>query len=181
MTSDIAALAEAFQGGDARAGDEIARTQQGLVGAVVKRYIRVYQGERDDLVQAGFIGLTRAAKHYDRARGAWSSFAWLWIKKYCLEEVARQGRHAGRNHVALTEDQRSDEDQHSPLEGLSAGGDAVRLNEALSRLPLASEARLRCRFEVAHCGPLILTDGVTPALCRRESAALISALRRQIR
>ena len=47
--------------------DEIFSCYQGVVGAIVRRYAG--RGERDDLLQVGFIGLLGAIDKFDPARG----------------------------------------------------------------------------------------------------------------
>jgi RNA polymerase sigma factor (sigma-70 family) len=60
---------------------------QGLVMHFARRY-RLPDLELDDLVQEGFIGLLQAARRYDPAQGAFSTYAAYWITKYLRQVYA---------------------------------------------------------------------------------------------
>lgn len=61
---------------------------EGLIAQVAGRYWRAYGGRRrapgavefEDCMQAGRMGMLRAAETWDPARGAWSTYALPWIR-----------------------------------------------------------------------------------------------------
>lgn len=61
------------------------RAHEGLIGRVANPFYRKLGGDRspvdlDDLVQVGRMGMLRAAESWDPARGAWSTFATIWMR-----------------------------------------------------------------------------------------------------
>lgn len=60
----------------------------GLVVAIAKRY-RDNGVEMDDLVSEGYVGLMKAAGHYDAAKGGFAAFATPIIEK-CMEQALQQ-------------------------------------------------------------------------------------------
>lgn len=53
-----------------------------LVHWVASKYVAEGKNELDDLFQQGTIGLMRAIEDYDQAKGAFSTYAVLWIKQF---------------------------------------------------------------------------------------------------
>ena len=48
--------------------------------------------EYSDLAQAGMIGLVCSVRKYDPNKGAFSTYASFWIKKYIFQEISREIR-----------------------------------------------------------------------------------------
>src|ERR1043165_1219541 len=65
----------------------------GLVQSQARTF-KLYSGSTtyEDLVQAGCIGLMEAAKRYDPERGAFSTYAVPWIRKYMTLELQENRR-----------------------------------------------------------------------------------------
>ena len=64
---------------------EVCANNRGLVYTIAKRYLPACERDRavslDDLAQAGYIGLIEAAQTYDEAKGAFSTWAGMYIRK----------------------------------------------------------------------------------------------------
>lgn len=59
-----------------------------LCGWIAKRF--AWTGlDREDLAQAAFPGLVRAAETFDPGRGAFSTWAWWWMRSHVQREVAQ--------------------------------------------------------------------------------------------
>ena len=67
----------------------LVRENKGLVYHVVNRF-HVTPFDRDDLIQAGMMGLLEAIKRYDIEKGAFSSFAVKYILENVKKEYAKQ-------------------------------------------------------------------------------------------
>lgn len=63
----------------------------GLVMHYVKMFCNMGVSE-DDLIQESALGLIRAMKSYIPGKAAFSTYAVFWIKKFCHEAIANQGR-----------------------------------------------------------------------------------------
>ena len=63
---------------------EVCAEHHGLVYHIAKQYMRVCEYDRavdiEDLAQAGYIGLIQAAQTYDESKGAFSTWAGIYIK-----------------------------------------------------------------------------------------------------
>jgi RNA polymerase primary sigma factor len=71
------------------------RLHLGLIGFVLRkwRHLDAAALEQDDLFNAGFFGLRRAAEKYDHARGCrFSTYAVYWIRQSVQRVVADQSR-----------------------------------------------------------------------------------------
>jgi RNA polymerase primary sigma factor len=64
---------------------------RGLVVHLARRYL-LPDLDLDDLIQEGCIGLLHAARRYDAARGAFSTYAAYWVHKY-LRQMHAAARH----------------------------------------------------------------------------------------
>ena len=77
---------------------------RGLLYRLARRYEHIDSAvDTEDLVQAGFIGLLEAKRTYDPAKGAWSAWAWDYIRKAMRETVGLRGtrRRAHLGAIAL--------------------------------------------------------------------------------
>lgn len=76
--------------------DRFIKTHEGLVRRWVRYYSLYCQGradvDRDDLFQAGCIGLIEAVKTFDGSKGTWSTWASFYIRKYIREALGRGKR-----------------------------------------------------------------------------------------
>jgi RNA polymerase sigma factor (sigma-70 family) len=81
-------LIERAQRGDARARDRLVEEFTPLIASVARRYHARALG-RDELMQQGVLGLLRALKRYDSARGVpfWGYASW-WVRQAMQELVA---------------------------------------------------------------------------------------------
>lgn len=92
------ALLPAAQAGDEGATEEIMQLNMGLVRAIAQRF-RDRGTEMEDLLQIGSIGMLRALRSFDRARGfAFSTYAVPLI----IGEIRRYLRDDGLIHVSRT-------------------------------------------------------------------------------
>ncbi len=71
--------------GEERAAEQIVQAHRGLVHSVSRRFF-ISSQERDDLLQAGNLGILRAARRFDPARG--TSFT-TYAVPFILEEMRR--------------------------------------------------------------------------------------------
>jgi RNA polymerase sigma factor (sigma-70 family) len=75
-----------------RARDRIASANLRLVAMVVDRIPRPPHVALEDALQAGSVGLIRAAEKFDPARGyKFSTYAYLWIRQSLTLEIDRSG------------------------------------------------------------------------------------------
>lgn len=69
---------------------------RGLVLYWAKRYAPLLQSraavDLEDLTQAGFLGLLEAAQTFDSSKGAWSTWASLYIRRAILGALGLRGR-----------------------------------------------------------------------------------------
>lgn len=60
--------------------NDIIEDNMGLVCSIVKRFKPKSVIDRDEFIQAGRIGLWKASKRYEPAKGKFSTFAWPYIQ-----------------------------------------------------------------------------------------------------
>lgn len=60
--------------------NDIIEDNMGLVCSIVKRFKPKSVLDRDEFIQAGRIGLWKASKRYEPAKGKFSTFAWPYIQ-----------------------------------------------------------------------------------------------------
>lgn len=85
-------LAREIRSGNAAAIDELVRANLRFVVSVAKRYQNLGV-PLQDLINEGNLGLLRAARRFDGARGTkFISYAVWWIRQAILQALAEQGR-----------------------------------------------------------------------------------------
>lgn len=88
------ALIKMIQEGDAQAKQDLCIKNYGLVVDWVKKYLYVFSNKLDfdDLVQAGMLGMIKAAEKFDLKQGTeFSTYAVWWIKQAITREVNDNG------------------------------------------------------------------------------------------
>jgi len=80
----------------AREGDETAKSRlinenQGLITATMGRYLGLGV-EKEDLLQAGNLGMLRAIKTYEPYKGLFTTYAVYWIRQSMEKELDKMGR-----------------------------------------------------------------------------------------
>lgn len=68
----------------------------GLVGHVLNRYFISRAADFDDLFQNGCMGLIKAAKTYDEAKGTFSTYA-----VHCIQNEVRYALRSARKHIGV--------------------------------------------------------------------------------
>ncbi len=115
-----------------------------LVVSVVTRFRRLgrqYRLEPIDLVQAGNLGLIRAAERFDPSRGyRFSTFAYWWIRQAVTRHLQEQGAAIRLPHALRLLAQRYHALQERSATALSIEAAAGRLGEAPQRLLQAIRA-----------------------------------------
>lgn len=94
ISSSNEALCLRSQGGDMKAREELIDRNQKLVTKYAAQYARACKSslELEDLKQAGYIGLMRAAERFDLTRGCrFSTYAVYWIRQAILREIMDSG------------------------------------------------------------------------------------------
>ena len=147
----------------------------------------------EDAVQAGTIGLLRAAERFDPARGAFSTFASLCIRRELLRWMKRvqplvrvPEAWAFDRHPHVTSLNRQVFDDGTELGDLLPGGDAeqesaasaaetrARIHDALANLPARDALVLRLRYGVRD-------DGAGIPCTLEEVARLLRVTRERVR
>ena len=88
---------------------EVCTENKGLVYHIAKQYIRVCAYDRavdiEDLAQAGYIGLMQAAQTYDESKGAFSTWAAVYIKLEMRKVlgITRRDQRADQGAASLNE------------------------------------------------------------------------------
>lgn len=130
MLSEQEALICHAQSGDRQALDVLVKENYGMIGALAGRLFCEWVS-REELVQAGILGLLHAIARYDVSRGAkLMTFAAPWI----LGEMRRAIRQARKNEYSL--DQTGNEDEYS-LYDVICGDGAVNLGHIDLRLAIS--------------------------------------------
>lgn len=143
-----------------------------LVVSVVTRFRRLsrqYRLEPIDLVQAGNLGLIRAAERFDPSRGyRFSTFAYWWIRQAVTRHLQEQGAAIRLPHALRLLAQRHQALQERSGPGLSLEEAAVRLGEPPQRLLQAIRA-LDCARTLSLDQPM--GDGEQPDLTLLDTVA----------
>jgi RNA polymerase sigma factor (sigma-70 family) len=159
------------------------QAHEGLIASVAARYYRALGGqgstpgavEWDDLMQAGRMGIVRAAEKWDPERGSWTTYALPWIRhkisRYCFDHsrlvrlpVQRQTKLLKakvlkpERHTRLALDAPlggegrpfhtvvADPNTTDPVESIAAEADAAAVHAAVEQLPERLRAVVRGRF-----------------------------------
>lgn len=147
MPFDGAAQAsvEAAKLGDAAARDALMAGYQPLLHALAARLMTASPALKDELVQAGNLGLLQAISHYDANRGVkLSTYAVPWI----LGEMRRALRTAQSVCVSL-DAPRGEEEQPLAERLPGCGGvdvERMALRMALQRLPKQEQTLISLRY-----------------------------------
>lgn len=95
-------LALSAKQGNAAAFEQLVKQFKGLVRATANSYY-LADGDHDDLLQEGMLGLFVAINDYDEAKGAFPSFAELCVKRRVLDAV-RQSETVKLKRLSQTDD-----------------------------------------------------------------------------
>ncbi len=121
-----------------RARDRFVKANLRLVVAFISRRSRLFAGhDRDDLIQAGNLGLVTAAERFDPTKGyRFSTYAWWWIRQAVSRHIDQYSR-----AIAIP----GSHCQHlSRLEGITR-----RLELELNRSPTQAEIAAELGVSVA--------------------------------
>ena len=93
---------------------EVCAKNRGLVYTIARRYLAACERDRavslDDLAQAGYIGLIEAAQTYDEAKGTFSNWAVIYIRKEIREALGLHSSKPKADKDALSLDTEIGED-----------------------------------------------------------------------
>ncbi len=95
-------LALSAKRGDAAAFEQLVKQFKGLVRVTANSYY-LADGDHDDLLQEGMLGLFVAINDYDETKGAFPSFAELCVKRRVLDAV-RQSETVKLKRLSQTDD-----------------------------------------------------------------------------
>jgi len=88
---------------------EVCSAHKGLVYHIAKQYIRVCTFDRavdiEDLAQAGYMGLIQAVQTYDESKGAFSTWAGIYIKMEIRKVLGLSRRDQRADHGAASLDE----------------------------------------------------------------------------
>ncbi|MGH7343177.1 MAG: sigma-70 family RNA polymerase sigma factor, partial [Candidatus Rokuibacteriota bacterium] len=82
-------LAAQINSAERRRVDRLVRDNLHLLGLAASHGARLSGLDQDDLRQAAFFGLRRAAETWDPTRSAFKTWAYVWMKATCHEEFYR--------------------------------------------------------------------------------------------
>jgi RNA polymerase sigma factor (sigma-70 family) len=87
LLDELAVLAKS----DRKALQQLVVLQEPLVKYVIARHAKRARGRAivPDLVQEGRMGVIRAVKTYDAAKGAFSMYSYRWVRAYVADHAAR--------------------------------------------------------------------------------------------
>jgi RNA polymerase sigma factor (sigma-70 family) len=129
-------LIEAIKGGDADRLGELYSLNRGLLYKLSARYVGIDNAvTRDDLMQAGFLGLCEAVRAWEPERGAWSTVAFNYARKAMRDAVGLRGtrRRAHLGAVSLDEPLPGGEDGDTARIDMLADENACEAGEGVIR------------------------------------------------
>lgn len=94
----MAARAAGVESAVRRARDTLALANQRLITKVAGKYINAVNGDVDDLMQAGMIGLMRSIETFNPEKGSFSTYAILWIRHEIQNHVDKAAPEHKRAH-----------------------------------------------------------------------------------
>ena len=97
-----------------------------LVYQVIKQHYPTLTYD-DDIVQAGMLGLCKAAEKWDEKRGKFSSFAWKCIRNTISLELRYRNKHKGI--LSLDYEYDDDEDGTTTLQDTIVGDKDIAFSE----------------------------------------------------
>ncbi len=152
--SDVYSLIVACRGGDREAGERLIRENNGLIWAIVKRFVG--RGvESDDLYQLGCLGFLKAVQGYDAAFGTQFS-------TYAVPKISGEIRRFLRDDGAIKVS-RSVKEQASAVKMAQAA-----LTQELGREPAISEISERCGLSAEEIAYAQAATAATESI-QRES------------
>ncbi|MCD7859004.1 MAG: SigB/SigF/SigG family RNA polymerase sigma factor [Firmicutes bacterium] len=152
--SDVYSLIVAYRGGDREAGERLIRENNGLIWAIVKRFVG--RGvESDDLYQLGCLGFLKAVQGYDAAFGTQFS-------TYAVPKISGEIRRFLRDDGAIKVS-RSVKEQASAVKMAQAA-----LTQELGREPAISEISERCGLSAEEIAYAQAATAATESI-QRES------------
>lgn len=66
--------------------DKLVTDNMPLVHYIIKKYYATYTKD-EDIIQSGMLGLVKAAKHYDKTKGKFSTYAAVVIRSEIANEL----------------------------------------------------------------------------------------------
>ena len=120
--------------------DQLFREHRGLIGMWVKHYAPMCNAvcDRDDLLQAGFLGLVRAASTWNPDRGSWSTWASFYIRNAMKHAL---GLRRGQLRTVSLDAPVSDEPDAATLGDLIADDNLPPVPEAVERTAISEAIR----------------------------------------
>ncbi len=79
-------LVELYKGGDSSAFDELYGRYKHIINAAARSYY-LGGGDKDDLLQEGFLGLLKAAETFDGTIGHFKTYAYICIRSKIISAV----------------------------------------------------------------------------------------------
>lgn len=79
--------------------DELIEENMGLVVSIVETFKPRNQTEREDLIDAGRIGLWKALKKVDKNKGKISTYAWKPIRWAIIKEINKSKNHKSLDNI----------------------------------------------------------------------------------
>ena len=187
-----------------RAGDEHAKQQfieanLRLVISVAKRYHAycVSSVDMSDLVQAGNLGLMKAVDRYDPERGAFSTFAYAWIRQAISRTLIEQGTtirlpiyirtlmsRMARCAAHLFEEQGHEPSLTQVAEAMGLSAQHVQLLTQVNQSPLSLDQPISTHDERTTLADIIADTGSLPpdevVLTQARTADLSLEIRRAL-
>lgn len=137
-------LVELYKNGDGAAFDELYARYKRIINAAARSYY-LGGGDKDDLLQEGFLGLLKAADSYDGARGSFKTYAYVCIRSKIISAVKSAKSYKNKpliDYVSIygpsTELQKllSDDPEDKLIDGENSAEFIQAINKKLSKLEI---------------------------------------------